>query len=104
MRSTVVAVSLALAAVSASAGEFVITQKDKAFAPGSLKIKVGDSVLFKNEDGFAHNVFSLSDPKSFDLGSYGKGESKTVVFDKPGTVEVECAIHPNMKMNIEVAK
>jgi plastocyanin len=49
-------------------------------------------------------VFSLSDPKTFDLGSYAQGQAKKVVFDKPGTVEVECAIHPDMKMNVEVAK
>ena len=61
------------------------------------------AVSFKNEDPFFHNVFSLSDAKTFDLGSYPKGQSKSVTFDKPGTVEVECSIHPEMKMLIEVA-
>ena len=40
--------------------------------------------------------------KTFDLGSYPQGQSKKVVFDKPGTVEVECAIHPEMKLVVEV--
>ena len=69
-----------------------------------LKAKVGDTVTFRNDDEFAHNVFSLSDAQSFDLGSYKKGEVRTVKLTAPGTIEVECAIHPEMKMKIEVAK
>ena len=89
---------------SANAGEFVVAQKAKAFSVKKLNIKVGDSVKFVNEDAMVHNVFSLSDAKSFYLGAYGQGASKSVTFDKPGTVEVECAVHPDMKMVIEVAK
>ncbi len=86
------------------AGEFEVLQKDKKFSQSGLTVKVGDSVNFKNEDPFFHNVFSLSDVKTFDLGSFPQGQSKKVIFDKPGTVEVECAIHPSMKINIEVRK
>jgi plastocyanin len=57
-----------------------------------------------NDDPFAHNVFSLSDTKSFDLGSYPQGQGKSVVMDKAGLVEVECAVHPDMKMLIEVSR
>jgi plastocyanin len=81
-----------------------VVQQDKKFAPVKLKIKVGDTVNFKNEDPFFHNVFSLSDVQTFDLGSYPKGQSKAVKFDKPGTVEVGCSIHPDMKLMIEVTK
>jgi plastocyanin len=97
----VVALSCATAAVAA---EHSVEQKGKAFTVKQLKVKQGDTVEFKNVDPYSHNVFSLSDAKSFDLGSFGQGQSKKVVFDKPGTVEVECAIHPEMKMNVEVAK
>ena len=84
------------------AGEVVVSQKNKQFDPKSTSIKVGDSVDFRNDDSFNHNVFSLSDTKTFDLGSYPNGASKKISFDKPGKVEVECAIHPDMKMTIEV--
>ena len=67
-----------------------------------LEIKKGDTVRFLNEDSFFHNVFSLSDAALFDLGSFPKGDSKEVVFEESGEVEVECAIHPNMKMVIDV--
>ena len=86
----------------AAAEEHVVAQKNKTFAVKKLKLKVGDSVKFLNEDGFAHNVFSLSAAKSFDTGSFGSGQARSVTFDKPGKVEVECAVHPDMMLEIEV--
>jgi plastocyanin len=97
-------IATALFSQSLYAGNYEVLQKNKAFSTSKLKVKVGDTVNFKNEDPFFHNVFSLSDPKTFDLGSYPQGQAKPVTFDKPGTVEVECSIHPEMKMVIEVEK
>ncbi len=96
--------ALSLLFAQARAGEHVVSQKGKAFAVKKLTVQQGESVRFVNDDPFAHNIFSLSDAKSFDLGSYGQGQSKAVVMDKVGTVEVECAVHPDMKMTIEVRK
>ena len=95
---------LAVALGVALAATQVIAQKDKKFSVAKIKVKLGDTLTFRNDDSFFHNVFSLSSAKSFDLGSYGKGESRSVIFDKEGVVEVECAIHPEMKMVVEVAK
>ena len=96
---------LALAAtMPAFAAEHVVNQKNKAFSTKKMHVQAGDSIRFVNDDPFNHNVFSLSDVKSFDLGSYGQGLAKSVVLDKPGTVEVECAVHPDMKLVIEVRK
>lgn len=94
----------ALLALPAHAAEHIVAQKGKAFSTKKLKARVGDSVKFVNEDPFSHNVFSLSATKSFDLGSYPQGGAKSVTFDKAGTVEVECAIHPDMTLTIEVEK
>lgn len=102
---------MAMAAVvlttSASAAEYVVGQKDKTFVMNGKKvdkvaIKAGDTIRFANEDPFFHNIFSLSDLKTFDLGSFPKGDSRTVHFDKSGTVDVECAIHPTMQLKVEV--
>jgi plastocyanin len=84
------------------AEEHLVGQKNKAFSEKTLTVKVGDTVHFRNDDPFFHNVFSLSDAKFFDLGSYDKGKSKSVKFDTEGSVEVECAIHPEMNLKIEV--
>ena len=88
--------------VGVYAGSLVIGQKNKQFTKDKITIKVGETVRFTNEDPFFHNVFSLSPVKTFDLGSYPKGEFRDVTFDTAGIVEVECAIHPNMRMTIEV--
>lgn len=81
---------------------FEVGQKNKAFTQKTLVVKVGDTVSFKNEDAFFHNVFSLSDAKLFDLGSYPQGVARDVTFDVAGEVEVECAVHPEMLMTITV--
>ncbi len=84
------------------ADNLLVTQKNKSFSTTSLKAKVGDSVEFKNEDTVYHNIYSLSDTQTFDLGSFGPAEQRKVKLDKPGKVEVECAVHKDMKMTIEV--
>ena len=86
----------------AIAAEHEVGQKNKQFTKKELTINVGDTVSFPNQDPFFHNVFSLSEVKTFDLGSYPKGETKKLVFEKAGKIDVECAIHPNMQMTITV--
>jgi len=86
------------------ADEYEVGQKNRAFTVKELTIKVGDTVSFPNLDPFYHNVFSLSEASTFDLGSYKQGNSKTVVFKDEGIIEVECAIHPKMQMKIHVKK
>lgn len=105
MKRNSVGISLVLVQLAfgqANATEHVVEQKDKKFVVKQLSVAVGDSVSFKNADEVNHNVFSLSDIKSFDLGSYPKGQARAVTFDKPGVVEIECAIHPDMRMEVKV--
>jgi plastocyanin len=104
VKTFLVSSCLLLAATGAFAKDYTVDQKDKQFSQKSLKIKVGDSVDFRNSDTVSHNIFSLSDTKSFDLGSYPQGQSKKVTFDKPGKVEIECSIHPTMQMVVEAEK
>src|SRR5450631_3726890 len=50
-----------------------IEQVDRRFAPEMVVVPVGSTVSFPNMDPIFHNIYSLSKPKSFDLGSYDKG-------------------------------
>jgi plastocyanin len=88
----------------AYAGDHLVTQKDKAFSVKAIDIKVGDTLTFRNDDSVAHNIFSLSDPMTFDLGAYGPGQTRQVAFPTAGTFEIECAIHPDMKLQVHVSK
>jgi len=74
--------------------EIAIT--DKTYAPHVVVVPVGSTVRFPNHDPFNHNVFSVSEPNSFDLGLYGRGEAKSHTFDHPGLVRVYCNVHPRM--------
>jgi plastocyanin len=75
---------------------FDVTISDKAFAPHVLVVPVGSTVAFPNHDPFDHNVFSVSEGNSFDLGLYGRGEGKSVTLQHPGLVRVFCNVHPRM--------
>ena len=106
-KTLVVLCALAFASANATANTFEVDQKNKTFVMKGTKVEelsihVGDKVNFKNMDPWFHNIFSLSDTKTFDLGSYPQGEFRSVTFTKPGEVEVECAIHPQMYMVLKV--
>jgi plastocyanin len=79
-----------------------LNQQDMVFKPLVLPIVVGTTVDFPNNDPLFHNVFSLSQPKEFDLGRYPQGEKKSVTFDKQGVVSVYCEIHSYMFATILV--
>jgi plastocyanin len=80
-----------------------IQQQDRSFVPDMVVVPAGSSVSFPNLDAIFHNIFSLSKPKSFDLGNYAKGETRTVTFPVPGIVYVYCHLHPNMSASIVIS-
>jgi plastocyanin len=86
------------------ASDHVVSQTGKAFSKAALEAKIGDSISFRNDDPFVHNIFSLSDIQSFDLGTFAKGETRSVKLEKEGQLEIECAVHPEMKLVVEVKK
>jgi len=69
-------------------GHAVMDQRNESFVPHVLAITTGTTVDFPNSDRFYHNVFSLSKVKTFDLGRYAAGHSKSIRFDRPGIVRV----------------
>jgi plastocyanin len=73
-----------------------VEQEDERFVPHVVPVVRGSTVEFPNGDEVFHNVFSLSSAKSFDLGRYRKGASKSVVFERSGVVQVFCHIHSDM--------
>ncbi len=75
----------------------VIAQRDGMFVPHILPIVAGTIVEWPNDDDIFHNVFSMSEICSFDLGLYKRGEHpKRVQFARPGRVDVFCSIHTRM--------
>jgi plastocyanin len=71
-----------------------------AFGPQAITIKVGDSVTWRNDDSPVHTV-------TFRDGSAGAkslspGQTFTRVFEKPGTYQYFCSIHPRMTGSVVV--
>ena len=77
-------------------------QHGERFVPHVLPVLAGTAVEFPNDDPIYHNVFSLSRTRSFDLGRYPRGSSKSVTFNAPGVVQVFCHIHADMSGTILV--
>ena len=85
----------------AAAADFTIIQKNNTFSVSRITIKVGDRITFVNADGANHNVYSETKGSEFDIPQR-PGRSDTVRFPQPGTVEVQCAIHPDMTLEVQV--
>jgi plastocyanin len=79
-----------------------IDQRDQVFVPRVVAVPVGATVDFLNSDPFLHNVVSSSPAKTFDVGMFGTGETRSVTFDHPGVVRVGCAVHPRMSARVVV--
>ena len=91
-----------LIATQVWAADHTVSQKGKKFMPAELSIKVGDTVTFVNDDDTQHNVFSSSATQKFNSGAQKPGDKLSQKFEKAGTVDVRCAIHPTMALKITV--
>lgn len=82
---------------AAPAATAEMATEGKQFVPHVRIVSRGSSVSFPNHDPFNHNVFSLSAERVFDLGLYGRGEARSVEFDRPGVIRVYCNVHAQMR-------
>jgi plastocyanin len=82
--------------------EVVMAQRSGQFVPSFLVVVAGQTVNLPNEDLVAHNVYSDSAAKHFNLGYYAKGDIRAVTFDRPGLVDVRCLLHGFMRAQILV--
>jgi plastocyanin len=85
-----------------AAPDFQMVTRSKTLLPHVLAVPAGSTVQFPNDDPISHNLFSLSQRNSFDLGLYRKGPGKSQTFENPGVVNVYCNVHPNMSAVIHV--
>jgi plastocyanin len=106
LRTAVVgAVLVATLGTALAAGmEHKVGQKNKEFSTQEITVKPGDSVVFSNDDDVAHNVFCNNPDCKFNTKIQTPGTKSPVTFEKEGTYEVRCAIHPKMKLTVNVKK
>jgi plastocyanin len=70
----------------------LINIENFSFNPAELSVEVGTTVKWTNNDQAPHQISGAG----FESQSLGQGESYTFTFDKVGTYNYHCAIHPSM--------
>ncbi|MDP2643678.1 MAG: carboxypeptidase regulatory-like domain-containing protein [Desulfobacterales bacterium] len=78
---------------------FAMDQKNMAFIPSVLPVLAGATVDFLNSDDVLHNVLTTNEcAEKFNLGTWGKGESRSYTFKNTGCRAVMlCNVHPEME-------
>jgi plastocyanin len=90
--------------MGALAADRIIGQKGKVFSETEVIVKVGETLVYLNDDNITHNVQSSSSGNEFNIGSQEPGASTPVTFKAAGDVKIICAIHPRMQMIVKVIK
>ncbi len=71
------------------------------FDPATLTVPAGTTVTWTNKDEIPHTVMS-SDKGFKGSGGLDTGDSYSYTFDKPGSYEYYCTLHPFMKGKVVV--
>jgi plastocyanin len=96
LRSLAAAMVVALCAArcAAPAHSYTVAIDSLRFQPESLTVKVGDSVVWVNQDPFPHTVTSTA--AGVDSHTIDPGKSWTYTATKPGDFPYTCTFHPMM--------
>jgi len=78
----------------------IIDVEQFAFSPAALTVTKGSSVTWRNKDDTPHNI--VASDHSFASPAIDGGESYSHSFDKPGTYQYFCRLHPRMVGSITV--
>jgi plastocyanin len=108
LKKVLLSLAFATISLSAFADEIKIVQKEKTFlkdgsdAVTTLNVKVGDKIVFVNQDNVTHNVYSKDGGNAFEIAKQEPGQEKAIEFKEAGTAKIRCAIHPKMKVEVKV--
>lgn len=83
-----------------SAKETRIEIKDFSFQPKLVTVPVGAKVVWVNKDEEPHTIVSTD--KTFLSKALDTDDTFAFTFDKPGTYEYFCSVHPRMTAKIVV--
>jgi len=71
------------------------------FKPDTIPVPVGTTVVWENDDDIPHTVVSLDG--TFRSSALDTEDKFSFTFDKAGTFEYFCSLHPHMKAKVVVA-
>jgi plastocyanin len=90
----------ATAAAPEGGGGTTVAMEGLKFAPDTLTVAKGTTVLFNNNDVAPHTV--TSDDAGVDSGVIGPGKSFELEVDR--SFDYVCSIHPSMRAKINVGE
>ena len=74
-----------------------------SFSPATIKVKLGQTVTWTNEDSASHSVVADSDPNNGPNSQLlAKGQTYSYTFNTAGTFKYHCSVHPSMKATVIV--
>ena len=86
---------------AAGSGKVVsVAMKGFKFVPADVSVKVGDTVVWTNEDSVPHTVESSD--KSFKSDELSHGDTFSFTFTKAGKYDYICGIHQSMHGSVTV--
>ncbi|OLB73372.1 MAG: hypothetical protein AUI14_26370 [Actinobacteria bacterium 13_2_20CM_2_71_6] len=88
------------AATGSATGDGAVSIQGFAFAPATITVKVGTTVIWQNADGEPHTVTARD--KSFASATLNTGGTYRFTFTRPGRYEYLCTIHPFMTATVVV--
>ncbi|MER6982440.1 cupredoxin domain-containing protein [Streptomyces carpinensis] len=91
-------------ASSAPVAGHAVSIKNFAFSPATLKVAVGTTVTWTNDDTDAHTVTSASSGGPLHSAALATHATYRHTFTKPGTYAYLCTIHPFMTATVEVTR
>lgn len=85
------------------AADMTLTISGFAFSPGSLNVKAGQTVAWRNADSVSHTA--TADAGGFDTGVIAPGAtSAPIKMSAVGSLAYHCAVHPNMVASLTVVQ
>jgi plastocyanin len=91
-------------ATPSSGGAVHVVMQSLDFSPTAVTAKVGQEVVWTNNDAAPHNVTYVSGPRFNSSRTLTRGKQFSIRLDQPGTVHYVCTLHPWMKATIVVSR
>jgi plastocyanin len=93
------------ASAPVQSGTVQIAYHNIAIDPDTVKVKVGSTIKWTNQDPVEHNVTSEGGPAKFASKGLSENGTYELKVTKPGVIHYECTIHPaSMNGTIEVVQ
>jgi plastocyanin len=94
------AVCCVVCAAIAAPGETHLTIDNFTFKPDTITVPVGTKVVWENDDDIPHSIVETTG--KFHSAALDTDDKFGFTFDRAGTFEYFCGLHPHMKGKVVV--